>query len=57
MQVGDLVRIPNRNWTGLILRVDTVCDNDECWFEILTIGGNQRKIVGSWVMEVISASR
>jgi len=53
MQVGDLVRVPNRNLIGLILRVDTLCDNNECWFEILTTGDNQKKIVGSWAMEVI----
>ena len=57
MQVGDLVRVPSRNLNGLILRLDTVCDNDECWFEILITGSSQKKIIGSWDMEVISANR
>jgi len=57
VQVGDLVRVPSRNLNGLILRLDTVCDNDECWFEILITGSSQKKIIGSWDMEVISANR
>ena len=54
MQVGDLVRVlTKRDLIGVILGVDKICPDGDCWYTMLTFTENEYKLVGSWAIEKV----